>query len=282
MTPLNKTILVGGSGMIGRRLTSILPQNTLVTSSRYGHGHQPLDLATFSTRDLSFIHEGDTVLLTAAISSPDICKQKPEFSHAVNVTGTKKLISYCLSKGAKVVFFSSDTVYGETTAPVKEEQILTPVGIYAEMKASVEEQFHTSSNFLALRLSYVLSKQDKFTHYLAECADKHQSAELFHPLLRSAVWIGDLLEIITKLTNHWPSALQALNVGGPTLVSRIDIADAFSRQYSTPLKYSVSKPTPEFYNARPINISMNTEQLTHYLGRKPYNVDAAYLKELKD
>ncbi|MDQ7075214.1 MAG: sugar nucleotide-binding protein [Gammaproteobacteria bacterium] len=281
MNTSKKTILIGGNGMIGRCLVAKLPPNTVVTTSRHESGKRQLNLADFKTDNLKFIHSGDTVLLTAAISSPDICKQQPKLAYAVNVSGTKKLISHCLSQGAKVVFFSSDTVYGETTSPAKESQALTPVGDYARMKANVEEHFHDTQNFLALRLSYVISKQDKFTHYLSECADKNRSADLFHPLLRNAVWIGDLLEVIINLTKKWPTTLHTLNIGGPTPISRIDIADAFSRQYSPLLTYNITKPTADFYSARPVNIFMNIEQLTHYLGRKPYNVDTAYLKELK-
>ena len=55
----------------------------------------------------------ETVFIIAAVSSPDICTNEFDYAWKVNVTKTKELINILLSKGLKIIFFSSDTVYGE-------------------------------------------------------------------------------------------------------------------------------------------------------------------------
>lgn len=279
MSDCNKVILIGGGGMIGRRLLSELAQDVVVTSSRMGVADYKLDLFDFSDIEINFIGENDIVLLAAAISSPDICKQKPEYARAVNVDGTRRVIAHCLDKGAKVVFFSSDTVYGSTTSPVTEDVILSPAGDYAGMKAEIEESFNMHERFMALRLSYVISAQDKFTLYLKDCVSKGNKAEIFHPLYRNVVWIGDIVKVVSSFIDEWPDQLQALNIGGPDLVSRVDMAEAFSNSIVEKLNYEIIKPVTGFYDARPKTISLNTDQFAKYIGREPCDLRTAYSKE---
>lgn len=280
MNDEGRIVLIGGGGMVGRRLIKDLPESLVVTSSRAGTGDYKLDLSNFTDTDLGFIGVNDTVLLAAAISSPDICKRDPEYAYSVNVVGTQKVIASCLSKGAKVVFLSSDTVYGSTVTPAKENIPFSPAGRYAEMKAEIEEIFSKAEHFLALRLSYVVSAQDKFTQYLFECADRKRSAEVFHPLSRNAVWIGDLVIMIGKLVEEFPTDIQSINIGGPSLVSRVDMANAFSMNIDDKFKFEIVEPDAEFYSDRPVTISMNTQQLERFIGRKPCDIQTAYRNEI--
>ena len=73
MVDNRKIILIGGGGMVARRLISNLDHEIVVTSSRKGSAHHFLDLSDFNENELSFIDKNDVILLTAAVSSPDIC-----------------------------------------------------------------------------------------------------------------------------------------------------------------------------------------------------------------
>ena len=99
----------------------------------------------------------------ASISAPDICAREHERAWSVNVTGTSEFISRTIERGGRVIFFSSDTVYGECEDPFDESALCKPAGEYAEMKHKVERRFIENPSFKSIRLSYVFSREDKFT-----------------------------------------------------------------------------------------------------------------------
>lgn len=278
----SRVVLIGKGSMISKRLSEDLTYKTIVTSSRYGESEHFLDLSNFKGNEAEFINEKDTVIISAAISSPDRCISEYELAKSINVTGTRKLIDYCLNVGARVIFLSSDSVYGDISSdkPISEAEPLKPLGNYAEMKAEIEDDFSNNKMFIALRLSYVISFNDKYTQYLISCIKNQNTAEIYHPLYRNSFWIGDLVDLISLLLANWPS-LNSLNVGGPNMVSRIDMAKAYMSASESIIKYNIVQPDSTFYNARPPQISLNIDAFTNYLGRKPYNLKTAYQKELK-
>ncbi len=58
----------------------------------------------------------------------------------MNVTGTSNFIQSVIDRGARVVFFSRDTVYGEREDAFDESAVCNPAGEYAEMKREVEQR----------------------------------------------------------------------------------------------------------------------------------------------
>ncbi len=278
----SRVVLIGKGSMISKRLGADLTCNSIATSSRYGESEHFLDLSNFKGNEAKFINEKDTVIISAAISSPDRCIAEYELAKSINVTGTRKLIAYCLNVGARVIFLSSDSVYGDISSdkPISEAEPLRPLGNYAEMKAEIEDHFSNSNMFIALRLSYVISYNDKYTKYLSSCIKNQNTAEIYHPFYRNSFWIGDLVDLVSLLLGNWPS-LNSLNVGGPNLVSRIEMAKAYMSASKSVMKYNIVQPNSTFYNARPAQIPLNINAFTNYLGRKPYNLKTAYEKELK-
>ena len=107
--------VVGASGYLGGCLLRCSPPsvNMIGISSSSKTGTVQLDLLSPHEFDYSIVGTNGVVLLTAAISRPDICAREHERAWAVNVTGTSEFIGNVIARGGRVVFFSSDTVYGE-------------------------------------------------------------------------------------------------------------------------------------------------------------------------
>jgi dTDP-4-dehydrorhamnose reductase len=58
-----------------------------------------------------------------------------------------------LDRDARVVFFSTDTVYGEQPEPFDESRPCRPLGVYAELKHEVERRFAAAPGFKTKRSS---------------------------------------------------------------------------------------------------------------------------------
>ena len=105
--PTGDLLIVGASGYIGSCLYSRAKEAgpAIGTSSLGGNALLPFRLDAPTDFDYGQIHPGTVVLLTAAISSPDICRQDHDKAWAVNVTGTSKFIQCVIDCGARVIFF---------------------------------------------------------------------------------------------------------------------------------------------------------------------------------
>jgi dTDP-4-dehydrorhamnose reductase len=261
---------IGANGYLGRSIHTKAATylNALGTSSNGTNGLLPFRLECPFEFNFDIINFGDTVFLTAAISAPDICASEYSRSWAVNVTGTIEFIKQVLSRGARVLFFSSDAVYGEHSEMFSEGAMENPSGEYAHMKAEVESFFQGNPSFKSIRLSYVFSRDDKFTRYLFDCAKLGEEAELFHPFYRSIVYRGDVVDGALALAMRWEEfPEQFINFGGPEVLSRIDFAVNLKHSVLPSLQYRMIEPNSEFFKNRPRVIAMTSQYFPSLLRR---------------
>ena len=270
--------IIGAKGNIGSRLVEKTEGKyniRKVVSPARSHlfsvdsGYYGLNLANdLSSYDFYTLKEGDTVAFTAAISEPSVCAKQFDLAIKVNVESTGEFIQQALDRGCKVIFLSSDVVYGRVEDEFDESQSLDPLGVYAEMKAIVEKRFIGHSRFKVLRLSYNFFKNDRFTTYLRTCASEDTVADLFDPFGRSIVHRDDTVDAIISLYNNWDVCEEGvINCGGPETLSRVEFAEILSELVVQDLITKVTTPDAKFYEDRPAIIAMRSPLLEKVLGR---------------
>lgn len=265
-----KLIIAGADGYIGQRLQKS-PQykkQMLLLSPVPHDKFIPFDLLQISKFNFDIINRSDTIIFLAGISSPDICNKNYQYSFNINVIKTIEFINNCLKKGARVLFFSSDTIYGHSLKGNDEDIFPTnPIGEYGNMKLLVEKYFSGETNFKSFRLSYVFSWNDKFMKYLRECFEKEMTAEIYDPLIRKVVYIEDLITCIMNIHAGWEKFNnQYFNICGPQYLSRVEIATYFT-QHIGHLNLKIIKPDNDFFKARPQKINFNSKYSTSLLGK---------------
>lgn len=155
--------------------------------------------------------------------------KEPNVCYEFNVTKTEKALSEILNGGARVVFASSDVVYGETAESyVSEDTPINPHGEYANQKASIEMRFKDDANFLSLRISSVVGYGSNLRKLLV----RGGVVEIFDPVIRTPIHINDLGVICSKLTRSnfredFPNGV--LNVGGHVSMSNLEVATLESK-----------------------------------------------------
>lgn len=274
----SKFFIIGGRGYIGAALSSAIQDDArrLVTTSTASEGFLRLRLEVADDFAALPISDGDVVFLTAAISAPDICAREHDRAWAVNVSGTSAFIENVIRRGGRVVFFSSDTVYGEREVEFNESAACNPAGEYAVMKHEVERRFVGNTSFKAIRLSYVFSRDDKFTKYLIGSAQRGEEAELFHPFHRAIIHRDDVVDGALALARKWDEfPQQVINFGGPEVLSRIDFAECLKHTSLQSLQYRVIEPGEGFFKNRPRVIAMSSSILPKLLGRPSHTLSQA-------
>ena len=262
-----KIAIVGSSGYIAKHLmaafTSQIPQCEIVKIDIVGDVDLPLQLTSPEEFDYDKLKGIDFIIFTAAISGPDMCANEFEKCWDINVTGTSYFIREAIMRNVKVLFFSSDAAFGDIPGHIYDEDSETQAyTAYGKMKKAIEDEFKTSPFFKCIRLSYVVSANDKFITYCLNCIRKGETAVIFHPFYRTCTTVSDVIKAIVWLLNNWKNFKSfVLDVTGTELVSRIRMADELNRYFDNKLKYVVSKPDESFFQNRPKVTQMKSKYL---------------------
>lgn len=262
---MDQVYLVGSSGYLGKNLRLRLQEDfSLCCLGRDAACR--LDLCSPQDFDYGML-DRDTVLFAAAVASPDLCAANYGQAYQVNVAGTGYFIEEAIKRECRVLFFSSDAVYGFYNGIADENTATYANTAYGKMKKDIEDRFVGSSLFKSLRLSYVFSVEDKYTSYLLDCAAKRKTAQIYHPFYRNAVSITEVMDTVVWLIGHWLEFKHPfLNICGGELISRVRIADEVKRQIAPKLSYQIIVPGENFYKNRPAILEMCSLYLDKIIG----------------
>ncbi|MGI5156866.1 NAD-dependent epimerase/dehydratase family protein [Microbispora sp. CA-102843] len=148
-----KVLVTGGAGFIGanlcRRLAGlaeverITVLDDLSTGDARNLADLPVELAEGSILDSGLLARlvtgATTVIHLAARPSVPRSLADPLASHAVNATGTLHVLEACRATRPHVILASSSSVYGDSPAPYKHEDLPTrPLSPYGATKLATE------------------------------------------------------------------------------------------------------------------------------------------------
>lgn len=133
-------LVTGYTGFVGRRVVRYWEKD--LDKRVIGLTRQELDFTDAAQIERVFDVLKPSLLIHAgAISSTGLCQKDPSLSFEVNVMGTKRLAQACSQRKVKMIFLSSDQVYGgeKGQEPHREEESLTPANVYGKHKLAAEE-----------------------------------------------------------------------------------------------------------------------------------------------
>lgn len=283
-----KTAIVGSSGYIAGFLLQRFSEEPFIESTlkidQTEEADVFLNLSKADEFDYSVLLDIDYIVFTAAISSPDKCASDFDFCWKINVEGTKYFISRATEMGCRVLFFSSDAVFGAIPGYIYTEKSETKAETpYGMMKKAVEDEFKENNRFKAIRLSYVVSASDRFVAYCLSCIKSGEEADVFHPFYRNCIVVSDVVNVVIWFAEHWVEYSSfVLNVAGKELVSRVRIADELNRHLGNKLRYKISIPDEDFYNNRPRITQMQSLYMHEYKIFDDLTFTEKIKKELED
>ena len=282
---MSKIGVVGNTGYIAKALIKQLQIENfdIIKIGRSADFDVFLDLSNVESFNYNIISELDFVIFTAAISSPDVCSKEYDIAWNVNVRGTKEIISNFLKLGIRVLFLSSDAVYGKNEKNIYTEESETrPFTPYGKMKKEIEDSFKENVLFKSIRLSSVVSSTDKFTKYCIESYKNKKVIEVFHPFYRSCIVLEDVLQIFSWLIRNWNIfEPRIINACGDELISRVRIVDEINRYLNNSLNYTITIPEETFFKNRSRITQMKSLYLQSYKILSEDNFSEKIIKELR-
>ena len=248
-------VIVGANGFVGRNLSKFASQFMNVHLMDSNQFNIPTKL-----------NKSSVFVYLRAISSPTFVQINPALSNEINSVNTFENISKALSSGHRVIFASSDIVYGHSSAKVfSEKDPVNPWGLYAKQKNEIEEKFVTHENFISLRLSLITGNGSKLEQIL-----KFESPpKIAQGVVRNPVHIDFVLESISRLMkiNSFRSVFPqgCVNIGGQDSVEIFDLALTIAkmRQFNTPVRVQRGI---EDLSARPAVTRITSEAAEEFVG----------------
>ena len=163
---MNITI-TGGAGYIGSMLIPMLLSegHKVHVIDNLFFGGQTL-LPYFINSNFSFVEadvrdratlkkelqSADVVIHLAALVGYPLCKKLPREATEVNVDGARNVLDLA-RKGARLIYASTGSNYGEVEGICTEQTALNPLSLYGRTKTEAEMMFLDSTNSVSLRFA---------------------------------------------------------------------------------------------------------------------------------
>ena len=208
---LQKTLIIGGSGLVGRVLITRINDIAKVYAT-YNFNEINLDGAKFYQLDIQdkkrvneLVKEiqPDTVINAAAKRNTRYCENNPDEAYKINVEGTKNIVDACKTINAKLVFFSSDQVFDGTKGRYSEEDELSPLNTYGKQKAMAEEIITDNlENWLILRASHIYAwspGSDNFISWVIDELKSGREIQISYDQFVTPIHVENFVDIVIKL-----------------------------------------------------------------------------------
>ena len=209
-----QVLIVGASGFIGRHLARRL--NETLGCSVVGtfwsrapldnlHPWYRVDLTDGAMLERVFqLAQPDAVVHLAAMADVGTAEREPERATAVNVAGTSSVARLCYQHRAKLVFVSTEYVFGGERGFYSEDHVPSPTTHYGQTKWEAEQEVaKLDSDWSILRTSIVYGwpapGKRNFAPWLIERLQSGQPYHVATSVYRTPVYVGHLTDGIVKL-----------------------------------------------------------------------------------
>jgi dTDP-4-dehydrorhamnose reductase len=264
---------IGGSGLVGSRVVELLEKKHSFTSLSLRSG---IDITRSETLDVvRDDRDHEAVILLAAKTDVDGCEEDRRLGEEgeawrVNVNGVKNVVDACSVSGKKIIYISTDFVFGGDDTPpggYTEENAPNPVNWYGETKHRGEEIVRNSGiPYVIARIAYPyrseFAPKKDFARAILERLKNNQPVAAVTDHIFTPTFIDDIAYALDKLIEREETGI--FHVTGSRSLSPYDAAVIIAEKFGLD-KTLISRTTRAEYFAgkaeRPLNVSINNDKI---------------------
>lgn len=229
-----KLLVTGAAGHIGQCLTQFLKKS----------GHQVIGVDVKEHPDCLLVDLTDKVKLVRLIESfhPEIilhlaaitdirfCETHMDEVKQINYGITEFVIEACSKRNIRMMYFSTDYVFGKFDRLWKEDDPTCPVTIYGQHKAECEALIQRKlTKYSIIRTAQLYGYEGDFIHLIRNSIEQLKGFKAIENLVNCPTWIVDLFKMLQVIIDQGHSGI--FHCIGPEPVSRFEFALAISKAF---------------------------------------------------
>lgn len=274
------TLILGASGFIGRRMVERLGASRALATY---HSHPAADGVRFDALSDKLASLGSSLatarhaFILFGVTHIDVCAREPARAAALNITATRSVIEQLVARGIVPVFASTDVVFDGARGGYREEDTPRPILTYGRQKLEIERFLEAHApRHLILRLPKVIDDRPGDGGMLDDwlrAIDAGTPIDCATDQVFSPIALDEAVTAMIALIES--GATGTYHLGGPTGWNRADLFDAFAealhkhRNVAARMRRCSIRDFPQFAEARPLDITMNSEKLYRAIGFVP-------------
>jgi dTDP-4-dehydrorhamnose reductase len=279
-----RTLVLGAGGQLANEFGHVLPDAEYRTVEEF-------DLTDADAFDSTSWRDFDLIINAAAYTAVDGAEttEGRRLAWAVNGSAVAELAKVARAHGIVLVHYSSDYVFDGVNEVHDEDELLSPLGAYAQSKAAGDLAVSTAPRHYLLRTSWLVGDGSNFVRTMADLADRGISPSVVDDQRGRLTFTDDLVAAtLHLLSTEAPYGTYNVSCDGPTQ-SWADIAkDVFELRGRS--ASDVTCVSTEEYGAgkqmapRPANSTLDLTKLraTGFAPRPAHDALATYLEGIAE
>ena len=274
-----KSLIIGGSGMIGSHLAKACKSQGYETISTYFEKMPSSDYQIFlditnREKTIQLINEQnpDAVFLASALTNVDLCEKNFEIAKSTNVTGTQNVIDGCKKTNSKLVYFSTSAVFDGKKIKYSESDETCPVNNYGITKVLSEQLIKNSKlPFLIIRTDQPYGWTEKWqrTNSVLRIIDNLKNNNVFNEITdwyNTPTYVPDFILAAMKLIQKDQEGI--FHLVGSDFINRFNWAEKTAKIFNLKKELIIPIHSSELnLSVERKNIHLNNDKLfqkTHH------------------
>lgn len=280
-----RILITGGTGLLGKALIETGAGRHAISSvyvgdympkDKAGVRHARADICDGVAMERSFAQaRPEVVIHTAGNANVDYCENNYDEAWRSNVIGTNTVAELCRKCGARLVFISTNAVFGGDKAPYSEKSPTLPVNSYGRMKLEAENVAkNIVRDCLIVRPILMFGWNDErersnIVTWLLEMLKNRKAVHMVDDVRENPILNIHCAEAIWRLVEGARSGVY--HVAGKDVVTRFEFAMLVADVFGLDKGLVCSVSSSYFHNLarRPANTSYDTSKLERDAGIKP-------------
>lgn len=184
----------------------------------------------------------DLLIHCGGICDVGKCEEDPEWARRINVESMRHLLSY-LPRETRLVYVSSDHVFGGGRAAYTETSAPEPISVYGRTRVEAESLVLARKNVLVVRYALgigpSLDGRSGHLDWMRSRTERRLPITIVEDEMRSVVWADDLGARILALADS--DTVGTRHIAASRAVTRVELADFLNRRYSIGASFSLAR-----------------------------------------
>lgn len=266
-----KILITGSNGMLGHKIVEVLAESFRIITINRVHDKTiginesiKLNIGNLDKLSTEISRINPSIIIhTAAIVDVDYCEHEPTECALINYLSVKSIVD-SIEPGTKLIFISSESVFGENKVPASEDDTKNPLNSYTKFKSLAEDYIISNHvNCIIIRSNmygYHKNWRGSLVEWAIDSLESNKTINGFSDVIFNPIYTSKLSEAISILIKL--DYRGVIHLGTNQVISKYE----FLKRLATSLGYNTS-------NIK--HISIDESKLTKRVKNATLNIDKA-------